>query len=67
MPAEVRAEVVRLRLQEGWTYQRVADEMMARGIPTATGKTKWTPSTVQTAIRTAATEAEYAARIDEEE
>ena len=55
MPATIRAEVVRLRVQ-GLTFQMIADEMNSRGTPTATGKSFWYAATAQKATVTAALE-----------
>ena len=55
MPATIRAEVVRLRVQ-GLTFQMIADEMNSRGTPTATGKSFWYAATAQQATVTAALE-----------
>lgn len=62
MPAEVRAEVVRLRV-EGWKLRDIATEMTRRGVPTASGKATWTPSNVQTALITAERERDHSNRV----
>ena len=37
--------------EEGWTYQRIADQLNAEGIKTARGGSRWHPSTIRAAIQ----------------
>lgn len=63
MDAETRAEVVRLRVQGGWTLRQIAEEMTTRGVPTASGKATWSTGNVQTVLNTAAQETAHAERV----
>ncbi len=62
MPAEVRAEVVRLR-GEGLRLKDIAEQMTERGIPTASGRAVWTTSHVQTTLATAEREQDHRERV----
>jgi DNA invertase Pin-like site-specific DNA recombinase len=43
---------------EGWTYQRIADQLNTEGIRTARGGSRWHPSTIRAAIQAQARDAE---------
>lgn len=43
--ADVVARIRHLR-DEGWTLQRIADELTSEGVPTAQGGRRWWPSTI---------------------
>ena len=62
MPAEVRAEVVRLRM-DGLSFRAIAQTMTEAGHRTASGKAAWTTSHVQTALNTAAQEQAHLERL----
>ena len=50
VPGQVADEMRRWRA-DGWTLQRIADELNRRSTPTAQKGKKWYPGTVQSAIR----------------
>ena len=52
LPEEVR-ENIRTARQTGSSYRRIAEDLNARGIPTAHGGARWHASTVQAVLRTA--------------
>lgn len=62
MPAEVRAEVVRLRM-DGLSFRAIAQTMTEAGYRTATGKATWSQGTVQAALRCAAQEQAHRERL----
>ena len=35
---------------EGRTFQAIADSLMADGVPTARGKTRWYPATIKAVV-----------------
>jgi len=46
-------EITRRTLSEranGRTFQAIADRLMAEGIPTARGKTRWFPATIKAVL-----------------
>jgi Recombinase len=46
-------EITRLTLSEranGRTFQAIADRLMAEGIPTVRGKTRWFPATIKAVL-----------------
>jgi DNA invertase Pin-like site-specific DNA recombinase len=51
IPADVVAEIVRLRHEEGWSLQRIADSLNEADIPTGQGGRRWWPSTIDVVLR----------------
>ena len=49
LPLEVTRRIVTERRQ-GRTFQAIADGLMADGIPTARGKTRWYPATIKAVV-----------------
>jgi DNA invertase Pin-like site-specific DNA recombinase len=49
LPLEVTRRIIRER-GEGRTFQAIADELMAEGIPTARGKHCWYPATIKAVV-----------------
>jgi DNA invertase Pin-like site-specific DNA recombinase len=50
LPLEVTRRIV-LERREGRTFQAIADDLMAEGIPTARGKQRWYPATINAVVR----------------
>ena len=63
LPDDVMARVVAER-EDGATYRAIADDLNTDGIPTPAGST-WYPATVARVLKTAALDAEAAARREE--
>jgi DNA invertase Pin-like site-specific DNA recombinase len=49
LPREVTRRIIRER-GEGQTFQAIADDLMADGIPTARGKKRWYPATIKAVL-----------------
>ena len=49
LPLEVTRRIITERAN-GRTFQAIADGLMADGIPTARGKTRWFPATIKAVV-----------------
>jgi DNA invertase Pin-like site-specific DNA recombinase len=49
LPAEVTRRIIAER-SEGRTFQAIADDLMAEGILTARGKSRWYPATIKAVV-----------------
>ncbi len=49
LPLDVTRRIIRERA-EGRTFQAIADDLMADGIPTARGKRRWYPATIKAVV-----------------
>ena len=49
LPTEITRRIISERAN-GRTFQAIADGLMAEGIPTARGKTRWFPATIKAVL-----------------